>query len=95
MKRFALVASRAKPSRTRIASIAPASLRLLRGSTLGSSITLLMSQRPQRSSVSRMAALPSDGGGGSASRAKAKTVGFVPSGGKAWYRGAAPRETCA
>ena len=67
-----------------MASIAPASRAFCAASTLGSSITLLMSQRPQRSSVRRIALPPSGGGGGSTSRANAKTVGVVPSAGKAW-----------
>ena len=84
MKRFAFVPSRANPSRTRIASMAPASRAFCAARTLGSRLTLLMSQRPHRSSVRRIALPPSAGGGGSVFRAKAKIVGVVPSGGNAW-----------
>ena len=84
MKRFAFVASSANPSLTRMASTAPDSRAFCAASTLARSIVLLMSHRPQRSSVRRIARPPSGDGGGSVSRAKAKTVGDVPSGGKAW-----------
>src|SRR6202158_834942 len=63
--------------------------------SLGRSMTLLMSQRPQRSSVTRMALPPSGEGGGSVCRAKANTVGAVPAGGNAWDRGGGPGEACA
>ena len=74
--------------------MAPASRACSAARTLGRSITVLMSQRPHRTSGTRMARPPS-AGGESLARAKAKTVGGVPFGGKACVRGAAPREICA
>src|SRR6266540_4055070 len=94
-KRLAFVPSQAIPSRVRIASMAPASRAFWAASTLGRSITVLMSQRPQRSSGTRIAEPPSGGGSGSDGRANAKIVGVTLAAGKACVRGAAPRETCA
>ena len=81
-KRFAFVLSIASPSRTKIASVAPASRAFWAARMLGRSITLLMSQRPHRSSGRRIAVAPPGGGGGSVARAKENTVGGVPGGGK-------------
>jgi len=84
------------PSRTRIASKAPASTAICFASTLGSRLTVFRWQRLQRRSAVVIAEAPvrRSSTGGSKREVERKTVGGVPASGNRCVLGAAPRVTC-